>query len=1367
VANPSPDNWQGFREILLAQLAADLLGPRDGPHEKMPVRVGTDMLTPLSEYVTGILAPHASMPEGYSESGEDHATPEGYSESGEDDYYEAEVFDALAAGTLVSPQRPPSSMGLEFAVERTSPDADAKLSICITWARYFPDNNSWQRVPRYFVLKDVQLRTDTDDQARYLCVDPGENAAHECRGSVGAEASVEIRIHRNPADGEVYTARIFFSNVLRADADRGMGAKFHIFQPQIRVRLVGLKLVPLTDWMRSAALARGFMTSAVWREIDPEAWVEELGEDEGRSLRELAERTGLKDPTGLSPFHWIDGDEFDQCKEFSRADVRTEYLPVFHLPLPDLDAGSPAAKDLARQDREKLTRTLGHLVDQAREWTEKHGNVSVETIRRMEEGLKLVGEDPDVWLAFTFMNKAMDLQFRWSRGLGAGGEGFRWRPFQLAFVLMVIPDLVKPDSKYRREVVDALQVPTGSGKTEAYLGLLVFLLAYRRLRDLREHRRGDGVAAILRYTLRLLTVQQFRRLLIAVQACEYLRVYGLGKREQVGWLPECGTRCQDDLLRRKGFVWGTTPFSVGLWVGHDLTPNHFEGNPWEPGAEDLLRKPNRKIEEDEDPDPAQILQCPACGAPLSIPSGAVFEADREYRIFWTVCRTDRQTSGSWIEPIRQHLDKVANELHQNQRYSRVKLDFHDYGNTDCATLEVKLMRMERGDYDLGYDDLSRIWRSLVKHRVVTDGDSKEALTKLRSTSWDKPGYFFRWYDTSRGAQVRGGSGKNYDFDLYCPNPYRPDENEKEGCPLRVPWIGGYPGGRIHGGKDQPGDGGLTCCGKRITLNDGNCPVIVQDEFRLPGQNAAEVADRVPIQALTVDEQIYARLPSVIVATVDKFAQLPFNEHIGLLFGDVRSHHLQHGYGRDPCGSVGSHRKHRKCVNIEENRRPRPPELIIQDELHLINGPLGSLVGIYEAAVENLLESMGNRPKYIAASATLPGDESAAGDPLASRATFRLYLRKAAVFPPMDQKGERMFAEPARHGAFRDPPGGLYVGVLSPGKGPMTPLIRIWSTLLHATRVAKARLGDDCGAVDGYFTLVGYFNAVRELAYAVGMYEQDVRERINVLNRLHSKSGIRIPHLSHVELSRRTSSSVLPYLLEELARRNCRAPDAVFTTSMFGTGVDISRLSLMVVDGQPMETSQYVQATGRVGRSRGALIVTFYRATKPRDLSHYEFFAGYHATLRSHTEPITVNPYTEEVARIAGLPVLVAMLRNAPESKFVGRDASVIQRHRKEVEKFIDVLKLRAEMATGSENAAEEFVQIIRGYVDSWYHMAIDETGGTGRAGEGLLYIEYGNPEHDVVFGDPPHRRAGKACVQETTPNSLREIEQMFTFSLEM
>ena len=433
----------------------------------------------------------------------------------------------------------------------------------------------------------------------------------------------------------------------------------------------------------------------------------------------------------------------------------------------------------------------------------------------------------------------------------------------------------------------------------------------------------------------------------------------------------------------------------------------------------------------------------------------------------------------------------------------------------------------------------------------------------------------------------------------------------------------------------------------------------------------------------------------------------------------------------------------------------PPDLIIQDELHLIEGPLGSMVGIYEIAVDYLASHDDAKVIYIASTATARW---------APAQVHSLFIRRLMQFPCHGLSPEDRFFIRFRklHPLEEELPGRLYVGVCAPGLGPLTPVVRLWSRLLQTVYELSNRHGKKA---DPFWTVVGYFNAIRELAGARSLYRQDIPQRIRQKIGFHNPRPLYDDNV--FELSSRTHSTNLPTILSLIQSPfsgdpdNPGTPDALFTTSMFGTGVDVPRLSLMIVHGQPKTTSAYIQSTGRVGRSRGGLVVTFYRATRPRDLSHYEMFCGYHMTLERFVEPVTVAPFSPgTLARCAG-PVLVGMLRNMMQTSYPwceDRSALGMASHEQspEVKALPDIFETRATSQPAARAPPPKFVyNFVLSQIDRWRQIAQQE--------RSLKYVEYVIVANPVVLGDQPHQHRGLSVVYENAPQSLRDIEGVTCF----
>ena len=1268
-----------MREILLSDLVKHVLGPRGGPEERIK--------DPAFEYITGMLAP---VGEGLQDV-EDVVSEEGRSGIDQDDQYEAAVGEVHPAAPALDPKSIPSTMGLSFFVEAEDP----RFRVCVTWARYTPGGGLWTRRP----FREIFEVGGTKNYRRTL--------------QRGGRQEDEVLFHYNTdrgtgASGKIHVS-MFMENCI-ASAEKGGRAGRYVFQPQIRV--VCGKDTEIVPGFRAPAagcgeaeadliyesrpfLARGHLTSVLWRAIDPEG-------DLGGSVDADPEAAGSP------PFGWVDGyalPEKDR-KDFSPPDVRTEYVPTCSIPAPALDwdgleiPPAPSAGELAdAYDPELLRGALLPLADEYGAWIgriEKKVASMPERLReagtrmindcrnirrRIVAGIRTLLDNDDARLAFCFANKVMDQQRLWAKG-----KHMRYRPFQLAFILAALESVVDPKSQ-DRDVCDLLWVPTGAGKTEAYLAVAAAVLAYRRLAHLDRHS-GAGVSVITRYTLRLLTIQQFRRTLPVIAAAECLRVSGLGSGGPAGWRPVGCTRGDD-------FIWGTAPFSAGLWVGESLTPNWLHAKPgtgsrkhfyMRPGAIDMLK--GEASPEEGAGDPAQVTECPACSGILAVPDGGL-EAGRDHTLHFVV-RSEKaipegpvQASGAGYGGASVRAIRCT--PHHGRGYFTISVDV-------------------TGGSALMQDGVEGLWKS-VSRSLRSAGVEVE----LCPASALRPGYFLRSYKTSR---MRGPCP--YDFDIVCPNP---------GCPMRTKWMGGSPQGKVHGDvagapeEDLPGDA---------------VPEDVIEPFR---DGSRCVADRVPIKAFTVDEQVYREAPSVVVATVDKFARLPFEPRAAAIFGNVSYHHHLDGYTRRQGKTAG-----KGDYRMIERGLARP-DLIIQDELHLIDGPLGSMVGAYESAVDFLSSGGGQPVKYIASTATISNPE----DHVRSILNRRLML-----FPPVGINGDRFFIrERTAHQLNDEIDGRLYVGVCCPGQGPLTPMIRMWARLAQTTYNHRDAVAD----IDRFWTLTGYFNSVRELAGVRATYVQDIPEWIK-----HMADGPEreLDLDSSIELSSRTGSARLPSVLDRLGRPyqdGLDSPDGLFTTSMFGTGVDIQRIGLMLVDGQPKTATSYIQSTGRAGRRGGALVVTFFRASRPRDLNHYEFFARHHLQLHRFVEPVTAYPFASGMLdRVLG-PVALGMLRNMRirNGEWDRKEGNVIagRRDADELARIKEYLLDRSKMQPGTRKPVPAKVSknLDRGW-DRWDCMADKDAG--------ILFRDYDGAKGSVVLGGQQNRKRGAVFMD--VPRSLRELE---------
>lgn len=461
-------------------------------------------------------------------------------------------------------------------------------------------------------------------------------------------------------------------------------------------------------------------------------------------------------------------------------------------------------------------------------------------------------------------------------------------------------------------------------------------------------------------------------------------------------------------------------------------------------------------------------------------------------------------------------------------------------------------------------------------------------------------------------------------------------------------------------------------------------------------------DGLPV--VLVDEEIYRLLPSLIIATVDKFAQLPWRGETQALFGQVRMRCTRHGYvSKDLLATDWeSHRHQAKgshpAARIENVSPLRPPDLIIQDELHLISGPLGSLVGLYETAVDRLATwelapGRAVRPKVIASTATVRR---------AAHQITALFGRQTKIFPPPGLDiGDNFFARqrPTAETATNYVPGRRYVGVCAHGTRIRSTLIRVYIAVLGAAQKLHVKYGRN-EVTDPYMTLVGYFNSLRDLGSMRRLVEDDVSAR---LARADERGLARRPDPLPKELTSRLSSTDIPEVLELLERsfgpkQRGRPVDVLLATNMIAVGVDVSRLGVMVVANQPKSAAEYIQASSRVGRQHPGLIFTVYNWARPRDLSHYEKFEHFHATIYRHVEALSVTPYAARAVDRGATGVLVSLVRHLDEQYNSNLDAGKFNRNGSRADHVVGVIRRRASQVGGDEARVERLLELR---LDRW------------------------------------------------------------------
>ena len=480
-------------------------------------------------------------------------------------------------------------------------------------------------------------------------------------------------------------------------------------------------------------------------------------------------------------------------------------------------------------------------------------------------------------------------------------------------------------------------------------------------------------------------------------------------------------------------------------------------------------------------------------------------------------------------------------------------------------------------------------------------------------------------------------------------------------------------------------------------------------FKCPDRSCA-FSTGLPV--IVIDEDIYSVRPTLIIGTVDKFAMLAWRPAARSIFG----------------------------LGHDGKRETSPPGLIIQDELHLISGPLGSMVGLYEGLIEELCTDRRHGavpPKIVSSTATIRRYAKQVRD---------LYGRdKVSLFPPPGLKAsDSFFAQYARLPDGSLAPGRIYLGVHAPGLGSLqTAQVRAFSGMLQA----PLALPDD--ARDPWWTLLAFFNSLRELGTTLSLFQSDIPGYLKVIR---NRTGVTLDQIRQLrnlkELTGRLPSDEIPLAISMLEAEygSRRTPvDVCLASNIIEVGVDIDRLSIMTVVGQPKTTSQYIQVTGRVGRrwwERPGLVVTIYVASKPRDRSHFEKFRSYHERLYAQVEPTSVTPYSRPALERALHAVMVAYVRQC------GTDAASSNPYPIPEHPLAEIRKLlldRVQIVDPDERASLEALFDLR--LDEWRRWERNRYSSSPSDEELPLMRPAG------AYANPEHLR-----ISWATPQSLRSVD---------
>jgi hypothetical protein len=660
----------------------------------------------------------------------------------------------------------------------------------------------------------------------------------------------------------------------------------------------------------------------------------------------------------------------------------------------------------------------------------------------------------------------------------------------------------------------------------------------------------------------------------------------------------------------------------------------------------------------------------------------------------------------------------------------------------AATFALRRLQSDLGDVD-GSDGVAVLMRYTLRLLTAQQFERAAALVcateHIRRSDEDRWGNVpFRlgmWVGGSLTPNRSKEAGDALDKLRKNQRPYGGSPHQLAECPWCGQRLDPTATPRHVIGPDDPDPTGLNP-GKRFLTY---CP----DEGCEFGKVLAK-GEGIPV--VTVDEDIYRLLPTFVIGTIDKFAQLPWNPNVRMLFGRVNDRCPDHGwrgpdatYWPDCCGSPTGHTRVKvvsaPAVIAGDSARLRPPDLIIQDEFHLITGPLGTLAGLYETAVDELstwrLGTTTVRPKIVASTATIRR---------AAQQTRAVFARQTRIFPPQVLDVDNTFFarelplgpdDPLalRYPELEHSAGRLYMGVAASGRRLKEAESRLFRTVMAAAQyqwdeAAPHVAPGQVNPADPWMTTVGYFSAIRELAGMYRIATDELQNRLRGIER--DRRGFLAPRFASefdmpdgtrkrmwwqpeiVELTSRVGAADLRDVLGELFephnfsveasqkaksgfRLEHRGIDLVLATNMISVGVDVSRLGMMVVVGQPKTTAEYIQASSRVGRDfdkAPGVVFTLSNWARPRDLSHWEQFEHYHDTFYRNVEAQSVTPFAPRALDRGATGVLVSLLRGGVDDWAEDRGVIRISAADPRLDAAVETLRQRAEHAKATKDQIE-------------------------------------------------------------------------------
>ena len=496
--------------------------------------------------------------------------------------------------------------------------------------------------------------------------------------------------------------------------------------------------------------------------------------------------------------------------------------------------------------------------------------------------------------------------------------------------------------------------------------------------------------------------------------------------------------------------------------------------------------------------------------------------------------------------------------------------------------------------------------------------------------------------------------------------------------------------------------------------------IVQSQVHVQCVNkACQFSNSIGLPIKTVDDDIFESPPSFLLGTVDKFANFAFG-------------------GRE--GGIFKGRRGKKA----------PPSLVIQDELHLISGPLGTIAAVYESAFDAIINYQ-NRvlgfgefgPKYIASSATVRD---------ADTQIQRLLGRGSAIFPPRGIRASDSFFSKDDND---EKTSRLYMGIMAQGLNSTSAAHWTAAAILQAVRGFCDINTLSAEDIDFLWSLVCYCNSKRELGLINASTNDEILSRMRVYRAIQGLDEADVKELRKEEVSSQGVKSISEtrgnLLIPLSNNRSTPVRDFIPATNMISVGVDIERLGAMMINGQPKTTAEYIQASSRVGRAPSkkgpGLVLTLYSPSKPRDRSHYEHFRAYHQTLYRLVEPTSVTPGSEQALERALHAAIIISVRHSIPS--LNQYPRVSTFEKPEIQKILNLLKTRL-LASYPDNCRhsherDTISRIFQRVLDRWHDLAEQHTD--------LLYYSRSREHHSLMSEFP-----GNGSKEFPTMRSMRSVD---------